>query len=136
MSTPHVIRLRGPWNLEPQSGAGAPPARRLHLPDQWREAFAEGFAGPVSCRRVFHEPTNLGPHDPLWLVVRGAACVRALCLNGLRLWAAAAPAAELRHEIRGVLRPENELELLVDWAAAGGDCPAGEVLLEIHESST
>jgi hypothetical protein len=75
---PHRIRLRGPWDFEPQ-GAGAPPPGRLLFPAAWPDARLGDWSGRVVLRRKFGYPGRIDAHERVWLVgesVSGPAEVR------------------------------------------------------------
>ena len=84
MAYPHVIRLRGPWDLQPlarfSSAADAaiiestdplPPAQRINPLTDWGTALGPGFRGRARYSRRFNRPTGLEAHERVWLVVAG-----------------------------------------------------------------
>ena len=90
----HVIRLRGPWEYEPlvrvwidasgarrESRESLPAAGRAHLPADWGLTLGPDFRGRVRYTRRFGLPTNLEPHEEVWLVVEGVDYFGSLALN-------------------------------------------------------
>jgi hypothetical protein len=157
---PHVIRLRGPWEYEPlarvwidangerrENRESLPPAGRVQLPADWGLTLGADFRGRVRYTRRFGLPTNLEPHDEVWLVVDGVDSFGALALNDTPLGDVAGylgPPAEFH--VTQLLGERNILTLdveLPDFAPGaapplrpgrehlpGG--PIGEVRLEIR----
>jgi hypothetical protein len=108
MSTPHVIRLRGPWKCE-------------------------NCAGQIRYTRRFNLPTNLGPGERVWLVCQGLDEAAALALNGRGLGTLGGCSPPGRFDITEWLEPHNVLA--IDCAAdsaTSADAFPGEVRLEIH----
>ena len=85
MIYPHAMRLAGPWEYEVlrvDSGAPLLPAGRVKLPADWGETLGQDFRGLVRYVRRFNRPTNLDPHERVWLVIeRVDARGRALLNN-------------------------------------------------------
>lgn len=48
---PHIIRLRGPWNILKQGQE----TERIKLPSTWRKALGDQ-TGKVTLSRIFHRP--------------------------------------------------------------------------------
>ncbi len=107
----HVIRLRGPWQLEPLGDGGA------------------------CCRRTFHKPTGLDAGERVWLVVERPAGRAAVRLNGRALGVVEGEASVGRFDVTGRLADGNSLEIDVERAApdaaAAGEL-VGAVRLEIE----
>ncbi len=126
---PHRIRLRGPWECEPE---GRPPLR-MQIPCRWADAGLAGFAGRVRFRRRFGCPTNLDPGERVWLTFGGVEGSVVVTLNGQSLPALADPAGGFEYEITSLLLPRNELLVDVDGPATGGI--VGEVALEVRRTA-
>jgi hypothetical protein len=160
MSRPHVIRLRGPWELEPVARfvgqldgtyrpvkEGLPRFARAKMPADWSSVFGADFLGRVRYRRAFQKPTGLESEQRVFLVVeppRSEACV---LLGGELLGFVHAGKGRGRFEITNRLQSSNKLDVIVDHPALdemrralgepmvsspGG--LVGEVRLEIEES--
>jgi hypothetical protein len=156
----HVIRLRGPWEYEPLArvwvGAGGarredrdslPSAGRGQLPADWGLTLGADFRGRVRYSRRFGLPTNLEPHEQVWLVAEGVDYSGTLELNGTALGEVTGyigPPAEFN--ITRILSERNVLVFEIELAnyepgatvphrpgrehLPGG--PIGEVRLEIR----
>jgi beta-galactosidase/beta-glucuronidase len=158
----HVIRLRGPWEFEPlarvmivadgtrhESTDDRLPPGRVRLPADWSATLGHEFRGRVRYTRRFGLPTNLEPHEQVWLVVEGVDYFGTLSLNGQSLGEVVGYQKPKEFDVRGLLADRNHLTLDIelpqcDAAAAtaakierpgrehlpGG--PIGEVRLEIR----
>ena len=156
----HVIRLRGPWEYEPLARVGIdaggarresreslPAAGRAHLPADWGLTLGPDFRGRVRYTRPFGLPTNLEPHEEVWLVVEGVDYFGSLAMNDTplgELTGYLGPPAEFN--VTPLLAPRNVLILEVELPnfeagtvqpnrpgrehLPGG--PIGEVRLEIR----
>lgn len=148
-ASPHVIRLRGPWNIRPLSRQGAAGAHdatcfaagfRQQMPADWSAALGCDFCGEARYQRFFHRPTGIDAGERVWLVCHGAIDQAVVVLNGKRVGEFAGPSAAARFDVTGLLAPRNELLIDVTFLATLGDGePAedrcggltGEVRLEI-----
>jgi hypothetical protein len=125
----HVIRLRGPWELvtvaehAPSAAVGS---QRVQMPCDLAELLGPEFQGQVRLVRPFNRPTNLDPHERVYLVLEGLSASAALVLNGAALIFEAADSTA-RVEITPHLALHNRLE--VSLAVPGETL--GEVRLEI-----
>lgn len=101
---PHVIRLRGPWELSPlDAPAGA--ARPLRLP------AAAGLGAPAWLVRRFGYPGRLDADERVFLTIAGAAGCLAAVVNHTP---GPAPAgAWYEWDITALLAARNELRLHV-----------------------
>jgi hypothetical protein len=157
----HIIRLRGPWQLEPvarfvtRADGGyevrsddLPAAARAQMPADWGACFGSHSLGRVRYLRTFQRPTGLAPGDKVWLVVepprsRGAVKLADQALGRVEFGGGAG-----RFDITALLTDRNALESVVEhpalddsghplcWIAVenvGG--LVGEVRLEIEERS-
>ncbi len=95
MSLPHVIRLRGPWEIEPlaryRRGADGQYVRETHdlpaggkgpVPGDWSDVLGGDFRGTVRYTRKFNCPTNLGADERVWLVMDGVDHRADVTFNG------------------------------------------------------
>lgn len=82
--TIHSIRLLGPWNFEwdeSQEHSGMfISSGTTNMPRDWRSLFGN-VAGTATFTRRFHRPSNLEPHEQVWLVCRGIGGSGELSLN-------------------------------------------------------
>lgn len=151
----HIIRLRGPWELEPLeryvAGAGRrcetrreelPAACTQKMPADWAAVLGRDFFGLVRYTRNFNRPTNLEPHERVWLVVEPPRSHGRVFLDGELLGEARYGTPAARFDITPLLKDHNSVEVLVAHPsfADGGhsiepaDLPGGlvgEVRLEI-----
>ncbi|HEY7531985.1 MAG TPA: hypothetical protein VH681_04275 [Nitrospiraceae bacterium] len=128
----HIIRLRGPWEVEPIWRYELPlSGRRLDfdprsptkqkMPSDWGDALGRDFLGCVRYRRRFHAPTNLTPQDFVWLVVEPPRSVGTVELNGHYLGNVEYDQPEGRFEVMSLLREANELLVYVSHPALDPD---------------
>jgi hypothetical protein len=130
MSEPHVIRLRGPWEMEPlarfavdgggsisEATDGLPGGARVAVPCDWEAVLGPGFLGRVRYARRFNCPTNLGPAQRVWLVLEGVDPAGEVTLNGQPLGVAGFLTAT-RLNLTPWLRPHNILWVDVEMTAA------------------
>ena len=157
MSTPHVIRLRGPWEYCPlerarlltdgtfeRSTEGLPPGGRTDVPSDWGKSLGDDFRGRVRYVRRFGCPTNLTSGDRVWLVLEAVDARADVMLNEAPLGSVTAPAGG-RFDITAALRDRNVLTVDVERlplppeverqrraaSASGPGGLVGEVRLEI-----
>ncbi|HJT35787.1 MAG TPA: hypothetical protein VJ783_27410 [Pirellulales bacterium] len=155
MPYPHVIRLRGPWQYTPliRFGEGPLPAPgRVELPTDWGATLGEKFRGRVRYERSFNSPSNLDPHERVWLIVDGADARADVHLNGQSLGTIEGYALSAEWDITEIIGSRNLLGLDVEqpntdsapassaWpprpgreALPGG--PIGQVRLEIRSTA-
>ena len=124
---PHIIRLRGPWQLEPLQRfvkrsyggydgptGGLPPNGRWKMPADWCETMGPDFLGVVRYRRTFHRPTNVDPRQRVWLVVEPPRSCGMVRLNGEFLGYARFGAPAGRFDVAHLLTTTNSLEIEVE----------------------
>jgi beta-galactosidase/beta-glucuronidase len=145
MSTPHVIRLRGPWEytVEARSSASSettelPPTGRVTMPTDWAASLGDAFRGRVAYRRRFGKPTNLASNERVWLVCDGATARAAIELNGQSLGEVSGPSMSAEFDVTELLAERNEAErnelvAVVESVNEVGGL-TGEVRLEIRKS--
>jgi beta-galactosidase/beta-glucuronidase len=131
MPQPHIIRLRGPWELQPlarwqvaDDGTLAeiadplPPGGRLAMPSDWSKLLGPDFHGRVRHLRRFARPTGLDSGERVWLVCDGAADAATIALNGAPLGAIPGTNQPTRFDVTERLLPRNELVIDVDFPSA------------------
>ncbi|MBX3412842.1 MAG: hypothetical protein KF708_09155 [Pirellulales bacterium] len=122
MSYPHAMRLAGPWHYEVLKtyveGKYQPPATPIggtaKLPADWSQELGRDFRGRVRYTRSFHRPTNLDPHESVWLVIEGADAAVAVSLNGEPLGEFAGYALTFERDVTNLLAPNNQLQVDVE----------------------
>jgi hypothetical protein len=155
----HVIRLRGPWQVEPverfvaqsdgmyrATSVDLPKAARARMPADWSEQLGDEFSGRVRYVRTFQKPTGLEVGQRVWLVIEPPISWGAVELNHKRLGVVGRRGGPGRFDVTGCLEPHNRLEIVVEHPAldehgaanddsnsqlAGG--LVGEVRLEIED---
>jgi len=160
----HVIRLRGPWEYEPlarvfvapdgtrrESTEELPPPGRVHLPTDWGATLGQEFRGRVRYIRRFGLPTNLEPHEQVWLVIEGVDYFGMLSLNGQSLGEVVGFQTPREFDIQGLLADRNLLTLDIELPRYEGGAairarierpgrdhlpggPIGEIRLEIRST--
>ena len=157
-ATPHIIRLRGPWQYEPlerlrlaadgetvADNASLPPPGEAILPADWTRTLGADFRGRVRYRRRFGRPTNLAAGQAVWLVLGGVDLRGEAWLNEQPLGRVDGYREPARFLVTDRLAERNQLILDVELppldfqseqrlrsdraGLAGG--PIGEVRLEI-----
>src|ERR1019366_10304805 len=126
---PYRIRLRGPWECEPDGQL----ARRVTMPCGWAEAGLSGFRGVVRFTRKFGYPGRIDDGEHVWLTCDGCVNCSELLLNGQRL-AQGCPET-FAFDITPILGPRNRLDI---WIQGIDDDVAGlrgEVALEIRRDA-
>lgn len=131
----HTIRLLGPWDFEwlaptpPRTGAATGSVR---MPCDWLSLFGDS-AGPCRFSRCFHKPTNLDPHEQVWLVATGVGGTGFARLNTLPL-GAVAPFSEW--EITAMLQKFNRVDFDIEFSPGASTGPGGlfaPVVFEIRD---
>jgi len=163
MPTPHIIRLRAPWQLQAlvrygpvgsgelqEQSADLPPAAKAEVPGDWTQLLGADFFGRVRYSRSFNCPTNLDPNERVWLVCEGVDGTADFTLNGTPIFALAGAERSGSCDITSQLRPQNQLTVDVTLLPAGhaehkpraagraglGGGITGEVRLEIRHAAT
>jgi hypothetical protein len=154
----HIIRLRGPWQLEPlerfvpcgegryeRATVSLPLSARLTMPADWSTVFGGDFLGRVRYHRVFQSPTGLESGERVFLVVEPPRSRGVVSLSRERLGEVVWGGPAGRFHITDLLEDHNRLEVVVEHPAldeslrrgdddvthfAGG--LVGEVRLEIE----
>lgn len=127
MNYPHVMRLAGPWEFEvlrvDAGEASVGQSGRIQIPGDWGAWLGRDFRGAVRYRRHFHRPTNLDPHEQVWLAIEGVDAWGSVSLNGCPLGEVRGYALTAEFEITDALLLRNELTIDVE-------CPPHERLGE------
>lgn len=131
------MRLIGPWDYQVLSGQTAgdrPPTGRLRMPTDRTSAFGPEFVGAVRLRRRFNRPTNLDPHERVWLVIEGVEAGSPAALNGSALGEVGAAGQPVEFDVTGRLAMHNELAIDIVWNGQDGAAADifGDVRLEIR----
>lgn len=122
MSYPHAMRLAGPWHFEVlkvyagdrRDPPPEPIAGTARLPADWSDTLGVEFRGRVRYTRAFNRPTNLDPHESVWLVVEGADAAAAISLNGEPLGEFAGYAVTFERDVTKLLAGHNQLQIDVE----------------------
>lgn len=124
----HRIHLRGPWEIIPPTVAVHglhPEGSRQPLPQDWQALFGDA-AGTATFERNFHAPTNLEPHEEVWLLLTEVAGAGQISLNGQVIGEfQAAAGASSRFDITTFLKPNNRLRIDLTFDPASQPGPGG-----------
>ena len=119
MSTPHVIRLRGPWKCEACDA------------DTRHSAVGNQSSARLRHTRRFNSPTNLEPHERVWLVCESLDGPATISLNGSALGTLDGPSTAGRFDVtEACVHNVLAIEMSAGSAADSAGFP-GEVRLEI-----
>jgi hypothetical protein len=156
--TPHVIHLRGPWQLEAlartllradglkeEEPASLPAPGRCRVPSDWAETLGADFCGRVRYTRNFGCPTGLEPLDRVDLTIERIDAFGRAWLNREPLGEIAFGRENVRFDVTALLKPRNVLTIEVEMPRTDGNSPPltrpgregqpggliGEVALEI-----
>lgn len=128
---PHRIRLRGPWECQPQGGGqGAllPAGRRVTMPCSWDDAGLTSFQGHARFTRRFGYPGRIDEPERVWLIGEALAAPADITLNETLL--AEGQAGAFAFDVTKLLAARNRLEIVMA-AAADADL-WGEIALEVR----
>jgi hypothetical protein len=144
MSSTHIIRLRGPWQLEAVArfvprpdghyrtvGDDLPTTTRATMPADWSESFGSEFLGRVRYVRTFQKPTGLESGERVWLVVEPPRSLGTVRLADQLLGTVSRDGAASRFDISSLLADRNRLEIVVEHPALDHDGRPAQ-LLAIH----
>lgn len=136
---PHRIHLRGPWQAAwwDELGQSLGEPVRLRHPDNWL-SFVAGRSGRVVLRRTFHSPTNLDPHESVFVILTGVHGHGEIALNNNPLGHFNESANACEFAVPLPLPFSNSLAIDVTFAAATPDVPDvgvfGVAALEIRQA--
>jgi hypothetical protein len=160
MAYPHVIRLRGPWECVQvvaqtpladgkltESSVILPENVRIKPPADWADTLGANFRVRVGYSRRFNRPTNLEPHERVWLVVEGVDARGRVALDGYALGTIDGYALPAEWDITEFLQPSSVIHIDVELPPTGVGHPLptrpgreslaggliGEVRLEIRQ---
>lgn len=159
MSSPHAIRLRGPWQYEPLARTvllpdgttepepgELPPPGRIIIPSDWGETLGADFRGRVKFLRRFNRPTGLDPLHRVFIVIEQIDAFGCVSLNEASLGEIPAVASQTQFEITKLIQPHNILCIEVELPRTSPESDLshrrdqnqpggiiGEVRLEIDE---
>jgi hypothetical protein len=103
----------------------------MAIPCRWGEGGLGDFAGRVRFVRRFGWLANVAPHERVWLTFGAVDGTAEVCLNGRFLGTHRAPSTPFEFEVTSLLRPRNELIVVIEASGgSGGLC--GEVALEVR----
>ncbi|WP_417739328.1 hypothetical protein [Rosistilla oblonga] len=130
-SSPHTIRLRGPWKLTALEIADAQPITgRI---DQPSDQFLADYQGPILYVRHFNRPTGLGPAERVELAIIACVGTAHVSLNETPLANFTAQQTPVRIDITDQLQLSNQLAIEIIPPALPSPAEiTGEVQLEIH----
>ena len=161
MFPPHVIRLRGRWEYQPLArtvllpdgstrveDGTLPAAGSMPIPAGWAATLGSDFRGRVRYTRVFHWLTDLDDRDRVELVVEQVNAFADVTLNATPLGRMQYGGLPTRFNNTSILRPRNELSLVVELPRLCADSPVlacrgqesqpggvlGEVRLEVYST--
>ena len=123
----HIIRLRGPWQLQAVARFAAradghygvvrddlPTSTRATMPADWSESFGPGFLGRVRYVRTFQKPTGLDAGERVWLVVEAPRSKAIVRLADQSLGSVLVDGPAGRFDISSLLADRNMLEIMVE----------------------
>ena len=121
-SAPHVIRLRGPWDIQPLARTtlqddgttttepgSLPLATQTEVPADWSVSLGEDFRGQVRYTRRFGRPSNLLASEKISLVIEQVDWIGEATLNGQILGQLKSGDPPACFEITSLLEFRNEL---------------------------
>lgn len=80
----HRIRLLGPWEFVWEGPIGGKASHVTEgttaMPCDWNSLFGP-VVGTATFRRRFHRPSNLEPHEQVWLICTGVRGSGSISLN-------------------------------------------------------
>ena len=128
---PHVIRLRGPWQVVCEPAIEGSASQKVHLPALTATLLPGDFRGRLELKRNFNWPEPLQEREALWLVVESAVPPSCIELNEQSLTLKPSRAA---WDITSLFATRNELRIAWQIVAPVTDRFASwlEVRLEVR----
>ncbi len=119
----HRIRLLGPWEYEFCDVTGTTRSSErsgtMTMPADWYSLFGDS-AGTVTLRRKFHCPTNLEPHERVFVVMAGLDGKGTAWLNENSLGAFTSSGGGTEFDVTSHLKPFNTLAIHLSFSPVGG----------------
>ena len=151
MSQRHAIRLRGPWwaatfregvsgVLEAIEADGVDgeidDQFKTTIPFTWPEQISSDFAGIVRLLRKFNCSAGMSEADEVWLKISSLGAPAEIFINGVSIGASdsipnATSKADIEFAISKLLKPFNELVILLDVQGETASVLLGDVAIEI-----
>lgn len=141
----HRIRLIGPWEYawtptaslptEVNEASDVPATGNVRMPCDWLSLFGTK-SGVATFSRRFHRPTNLEPHERVFLVFEGIGGAGRVGLNDEPLGQVALTDRTIEFDVTGRLAPFNRMDVELQFTPSetaptqGG--LYGAVVLEIR----
>jgi hypothetical protein len=139
----HRIHLRGPWDyvwLDPANNVretSLATSGTVAMPREWQAVFGD-VSGTARFLRKFHRPTNLDPHESVFIVltkVRGSGTAR---LNDTDLGSFSSDGGTVAFDISQALEPFNQFAVDITFQQTSAPRQSGGlygvVALEIRSS--
>ena len=143
MSQRHTIRLRGPWWGVAACGEDGDAAVTVDknkdqfkttIPLHWPEQIPSDFVGTVWLSRKFNCSAGMSDADEVWLTISSLAVPAEVRLNGSKIGSSiesANPQANIEFAISTLLKPFNELVILLKVRGEISSVLLGDVAIEI-----
>ena len=116
----HRIRLMGPWEFawEGSAGGETPLVNEgtTAMPCDWHSLFGS-VVGTATFRRRFHRPSNLEPHERVWLICTGVRGCGTISLNDEQLSEFASDGEAVECEVTSRLQPSNVVSIRLSAGA-------------------
>jgi hypothetical protein len=144
------MHLHGPWQYEWLSAepfdSVVSRTGRVKMPCNWKSLFGD-MAGKARFLRRFHKPTNLEPHEQVYLVFEDIKGRIKISINDSVLGTADNSKETIGHEITEYLKPSNELSVEIEFDPAAAsrtenstpvslwECVAIEIRSQTDDSS-
>ncbi len=135
--SPHVIRLRGPWQYQPlsrtvlldngstcQQERDLPAGGTVQLPADWSTHLGQDYCGRVRYMRRFGKPTGLAQTDRVQLVFARVDAWAAVSMNDRSLGIVPAAARDTCFDVSDRLLHRNRLVVDVEWLGPTSGPPA------------
>lgn len=141
MNSPHIIRLRGPWQRRVLSGKNRGDLTTVQVPSSWVDDLGADFCGEVEYSRFFNRPTGIDKATSIGLVFQEIVGDGIILLNGTKLDETKWPDYPHRVDLADKLEGRNELLVRVTTILAeemrsrdpsSNDVAASGLVGEVH----